>query len=167
MDNIFLGLGSNIGNREENILHAIGEIDDIAIIEDVSEFINSEPWGEIDQPTFLNTVIKISTDLSPQELLEKTQKIEKKLGRKSRKKWGPREIDIDILFWNQDSITEEKLHIPHKYWKQRNFVLQPMLQIAPDFSPPDSEKTIEEICETKKECQKREYKMCNSEESEE
>ncbi len=136
-ENIFLSLGSNLGNREEMLLRAIGEIDELGEVKNVSEFYDFPPWGKTDQPDFLNTVLKISTNLTPEEMLREIKQIEKKLGRKKREKWEPREIDIDILFWNQEIIDTDNLKIPHPHWKEREFVKVPFREIAEKFIPPD------------------------------
>jgi len=135
-ENIFLGLGSNLGDKEKNILTAIEEIKKIAEVKKVSDFYKSKAWGKTDQPDFANAVMEISTDIEPDELLKKLKGIEKKLGRIDREKWGPREIDIDILFWDQEIINTKDLTIPHPHWNERDFVTIPIKQIAPNFQPP-------------------------------
>lgn len=132
-ERIFLGLGSNLGDKEKNIMDATREIQKIAAVKKVSKIYQTKPWGKIDQPNFANAVIEIETDFEPENFLEKLQKIELKLGRKQREKWSEREIDIDILFWGERNIQTENLIIPHPFWHEREFVLEPMREIAPDF----------------------------------
>lgn len=131
---LFLGLGSNVGNRKVNIQQAIQLISDIVPIQKISSFYETAPWGKIDQPSFLNAVLQASIpNDAPEEFLTKLQEIERTIGRKKREKWGPREIDIDILFWGDRTIQTDTLTVPHPYWKERDFVLKPLLEIAPDF----------------------------------
>lgn len=129
--NIFLGLGTNIGDRESNLKIAINEIERIAKIIKKSSIYETEPVGYKPQNDFLNMVIKIETQLNPQELLEALQKIEQKMGRKKdRIKNGPRIIDIDILFYGTKKINSKNLKIPHPEAGKRNFVLIPMAEIS-------------------------------------
>jgi 2-amino-4-hydroxy-6-hydroxymethyldihydropteridine diphosphokinase len=136
MEDIFLGIGSNMGKREKNILSSLQEIQGIALIKRVSHIFQSKPWGKKDQPDFLNMVICVHTDVTPENFLKALQKIEKKIGRKQREKWGMREIDLDILFWGDRMLSTDILNIPHPYWKERSFVLVPMAEMAPNFIPP-------------------------------
>ncbi|MBU1992755.1 MAG: 2-amino-4-hydroxy-6-hydroxymethyldihydropteridine diphosphokinase [Patescibacteria group bacterium] len=128
MTEVYLGLGSNIGDREGNLEKAcemVGALKKSSIHE-------TEPFGVLDQPKFLNMVCKIETELSPRELLNHVKNIEKKIGRKKREKWGPREIDIDILFYGDIIVDEPDLQIPHPGISEREFVLKPLREIAPD-----------------------------------
>lgn len=143
-NNIFLGLGSNLGDREGYLRSALHEINKIAEIETVSSIWESPPWGKRDQPAFLNLVIRAHTALSPLAFLQEIKAIETKLGRLPREKWGPREIDIDILFWNDLVLNSPALTIPHPHWHDRAFVVLPLAEIAPDFRPPASLKTVGE-----------------------
>ena len=149
MRQIFLGLGSNLGNRFANLEKAIALLKTKLNIVKIADFIETEPWGKTDQPAFLNTVIEVEVDdLSPLELLQFTQKVEQQMGKDIKEKWGPRLIDIDILWWGQEIIKEENLVIPHRHALQRDFVLRPLAQIAPDFVPPDQTKTVAELANT-------------------
>lgn len=129
---IFLGLGSNIGDRENNILSAIKELkkNSAIIIEAISSLYETEPFGVKEQPAFLNVVIGINTSLSPVNLLAECLRIEKVLGRVREERWGPRIIDIDLLAYHNISMESERLTVPHKFLAQRNFVLIPLAEIA-------------------------------------
>lgn len=129
---IFLGLGSNIGDRENNILLAIKELkkNSAIIIETISSLYETEPFGVKEQPAFLNAVIGINTSLSPVNLLTECLRIEEVLGRVREERWGPRIIDIDLLAYHNISMESERLTVPHKFLAQRNFVLIPLSEIA-------------------------------------
>lgn len=139
---IFLALGSNIGDRLENIKNAIHYLEEKITILKVSTIIETEPYGVLDQPKFLNCVLKGNTNLKPQELLSFVLGIEEKMGRKRTIKWGPRNIDIDILFYESLIIENENLKIPHPELHKRAFVLIPLCEIAPDFIHPVFNKTM-------------------------
>ncbi|MEW6102486.1 MAG: 2-amino-4-hydroxy-6-hydroxymethyldihydropteridine diphosphokinase [bacterium] len=143
----FLLLGSNIGDREENIKNAlslIGKIEETSIIR-TSKIYETEPWGYKNQPFFLNSATKIETDLSPQNLLLELKNIEKIMGRKKTKRYGPRIIDIDILFYGDLIINEKDLIIPHKELTNRRFALICLKEIAGEFIHPIHKKTIKEL----------------------
>ena len=123
---------------------ALQEIATIATVKKKSRIWETEPWGETEQEPFLNAAVEVETEKNPHIFLEELQRIEKKLGRKQRKKWGPREIDIDIVFWGKEKIRTKNLVVPHRFWKERAFVVFPMADIAPDFVPLDTNKTIAE-----------------------
>jgi 2-amino-4-hydroxy-6-hydroxymethyldihydropteridine diphosphokinase len=145
---IFIGLGSNVGDRQlylERACHEM-EIADITVIRRSSVF-HSEAWGYVDQPPFLNQVIEIVTAWPPEQLLIRLQEIEKNMGRKIRKKWREREIDIDILYYGDHIIQTSNLQIPHRYVRERNFVLVPLAEIAGEFKDPVSGETINEVME--------------------
>ena len=145
----YLGLGSNLGNREENILKAKSALDvylQINVLQ-VSTIIETEPIGNTNQPKFLNCVLKIETYLEPAELLTKCLETEFKLGRIRTKKWGPRIIDIDILFYGDQIINEDYLVIPHPELHKREFVLRSLVEICPEFVHPKMNNTILQIYE--------------------
>ena len=134
----YLGLGSNIGERISYIQRVITELNDsrnINILKE-SSIYETEPWGNIDQDNYLNSVLKIETDLGPMELLLKLKSLEKKIGRSESKKWSEREIDIDILFYGDLVIQNENIKIPHSLIEERKFVLVPLAEIAPEFIHP-------------------------------
>ena len=145
--NVFIGLGSNLGNRKENIAKAIEKLSKTSGIELVkqSSLIETEPYGKVDQPDFLNCVIIVKTDINPEHLLEICNKIENDLGRIRKEKWGPRTIDLDILFIDDYVIHTPDLVVPHPEVHLREFVLTSLNEIAPDFVHPVLNKTIKEI----------------------
>jgi len=143
----YLSLGSNIGNKKKHIETAISMITDNAgKIIAVSKMYKTLAWGFKSENFFLNNAIKIKTDLNPQELLSKIHEIENALGRKHYNKgYADRIIDIDILFYETKIIDEPDLKIPHSLLQQRNFVLYPLNDIAPNFVHPVLHKTVNEL----------------------
>ena len=130
MKGIFLGLGTNLGDRNQNLTNAINLISQqIGNVTKQSSKHETKAWGKTDQPNFLNMVIKIETKLTPHFLLEKCLSIENEIGRVRKEKWGPRLIDIDILYYNDLVIDEENLKIPHPFINERDFVLKPFKEI--------------------------------------
>lgn len=130
---IYLGLGSNLGNREENLEKAISEISKFAKVVLKSSVYESEPVGYANQEDFLNMVIEIESELAPRELLSKLLQAESNLGRVRTIKNGPRTIDIDILLYGNLALNEDNLIIPHPRMNERNFVLIPLGEIAPEL----------------------------------
>ncbi len=148
---IFLSLGSNLGNRKINLSKALRFIEEKDIrIKKVSSIYKTPPWGKKDQPEFLNQVIEAETEVSPKKLLNTCKEIEKKMGRKKGERWGPRIIDIDILFYGEKIIKEENLTIPHPLITERAFVLLPLYEIAPDFIHPVRKEKIKALLMKKK-----------------
>lgn len=133
---ILLGLGSNMGNRENNIKLAIHELNKHPeiVIDKISSLYETKPVGMVDQPDFLNLVISINTNLTPRELLRECLHAESELGRVRKQRWGPRNIDIDILIYHNHVIQDEVLQIPHPRLHERSFVLIPLQEIAYDIS---------------------------------
>ncbi|MDN6967342.1 GTP cyclohydrolase I FolE [Oenococcus sp. UCMA 17063] len=132
MENVFLSLGSNLGNRQLNLQRAIkylGQNENI-LIEAASSYYETSPVGNLNQANFLNIAVKICTKLSPQELLLYIHQIETKLKRTREIHWGPRTLDIDIIFFGQQTISDSKLIIPHPETFKRLFVLEPILEIC-------------------------------------
>jgi 2-amino-4-hydroxy-6-hydroxymethyldihydropteridine diphosphokinase len=129
---ILLGLGSNMGDRKQNILSAIEKMNANTqiTVEKISSIYETEPYGLKNQASYLNGVIEISTNLPPEELLDACLLIEKELGRARNIHWGPRTIDIDLLFYHDASLALPKLTLPHPYMALRRFVLVPMLNIT-------------------------------------
>jgi len=128
---VYIGLGSNLGNRLGNIRGAtryISSCEDLRLI-DTSPIFESNAWGVTDQPKFLNAVIVLRCLVSPHGLLQIAKRIEQKLGRKRSKRWGPRTIDIDILFYGDISFSHKVLTIPHKQTGHRAFVIKPLLEL--------------------------------------
>ena len=132
MTQVYLGLGSNIGNRLKNIRDAIRLIaKEGIVIKDLSKVRETLPVGGPPQKKFLNAVLAIETDYSPRQLLIKLKKIEKKLGRKKTVRFGPRKIDLDILLYGNKRIHQSALVIPHPRMLERDFVMGPLKEIAP------------------------------------
>lgn len=136
MINVFIGIGSNLGDRLENIHKAIKCLRDTngIEIEKISSIIETEPVGSQPQGKFLNGVVKIKTDLFSQEMLTILQDIENKLGRVRTIKNGPRTIDLDILLYGNQIVNEPDLKIPHPRMLERNFVMRPLLEIEPEIA---------------------------------
>lgn len=148
---IHLLLGGNLGDRFANLAAArklIGE--KIGTIIKTSSLYETEPWGKTDQPDFLNQALEVATDLKPEALLQAILSIEKALGRQREDKWSARTIDIDILFFDAKTLNTKDLTLPHPHLHERNFVLVPMLEIAPNKQHPVFKKTIEELYEASK-----------------
>lgn len=143
----YLGIGTNLGDREENLKRAIEEIQRSPKIRKlrVSSLIETPAWGVEDQPDFLNGAIEVETTMKPQELLAFVKDIEKDLGRVESYRWGPRLIDIDILFYGDRLVNREGLLIPHPQIAKRNFVLEPLMDLNPFWIHPVSGKTIEDL----------------------
>lgn len=134
---VYIGIGSNLGNREKNCAHAIELLKKKGVIVNKSSSLyKTEPWGIKDQPEFINMAIEIETDLKPYELLAVLKKVEAEIGRKKSYKWGPRPIDLDILLFSNIIIDEDNLKIPHPLMHEREFVLRPLQEIAPDLIHP-------------------------------
>ncbi|MFA5878749.1 MAG: 2-amino-4-hydroxy-6-hydroxymethyldihydropteridine diphosphokinase [Candidatus Margulisiibacteriota bacterium] len=138
MENVLLGLGSNLGNRAENITKALKllKANELITIKKISSFIETKAISEIKQPNFINAAVLIETILSPDELLDFTEEIEKIMGRKHKNNYLPRIIDIDILLYGQDIICFKNLTIPHPLMHERAFVLTPLKEISPNFIHP-------------------------------
>ncbi len=142
---VYIGIGSNIGDRQENISKAISLIKEKSKIIKISSIYETEPVGYKDQDRFLNLALMIRTESSPEELFGFLQSIERKMGRVKRIKNGPRIIDLDILFYDDEIINEENLKIPHPRLHERMFVLKPLMDISPDFAHPVLKKKIREM----------------------
>ncbi len=142
---VFLTIGSNIGDRQKNIKTSIKELEKLGKIKTISSIYQTEPIGYKKQEKFLNLALKLETGLSPIELLKEIQKIENKMGRVKKIKNGPRNIDIDIIFYNDEIINTEKLIVPHPRMHQRKFVLAPLEEIANNAIHPTKNKTIKQL----------------------
>ncbi|PLR91883.1 2-amino-4-hydroxy-6-hydroxymethyldihydropteridine diphosphokinase [Bacillus sp. T33-2] len=140
----YIALGSNMGNRFEYLKKAVLLLhsDEKIKVEVTSSVYETDPVGYTEQDLFLNMVVKVSSVLQPQDLLDVCQKIELELGRKREIKWGPRTIDLDILLYDQDNIETEKLMVPHPRMQERAFVIIPLLEICPNITVPTMENPL-------------------------
>jgi 2-amino-4-hydroxy-6-hydroxymethyldihydropteridine diphosphokinase len=131
----YIGLGSNLGDREENLRRALERLRPLS----VSAIRETDPVGITEQPRFLNAVAKLETDLRPRELLDRLLEIERDLGRdrSEEERWGPRTIDVDLLLYGDETIDEPGLTVPHPRLAERRFVLEPLYELAPDLVLPD------------------------------
>ncbi|PLV57676.1 2-amino-4-hydroxy-6-hydroxymethyldihydropteridine pyrophosphokinase [Thermotoga sp. SG1] len=146
MAKVVIALGSNLGDRELNLKTALVKMKERGMsIEKLSSFVETEPYGYTDQPKFLNAVCLVETDLSPRALLNTLLEIEREMGRVRTIKWGPRVIDLDIVFYEDLVVNEEGLTIPHPDAHNRLFVLEPLSEIAPDLVHPVLKKTVREL----------------------
>lgn len=135
----FLGLGSNLGDRLQNIRRALGALDAAGVqVREVSSVYETEPVGP-PQPLYLNAVCRVTTHLSPPALLVMLKKIEKQMGRTPSERWGPRVIDLDILLFGSEAFDSPDLIIPHTQLRRRPFVLAPLFEIAPQAKLPSGE----------------------------
>lgn len=144
---VFLGLGSNVGERHAFLNAAATAIKHVAGVNVIwaSSVYETDPVGKTDQPKFLNAVLEIETPLLPPVLMAELQRIEQRLGRTTTERWGPREIDIDILLYDGLVHADETLRVPHTELDKRKFVLIPLREIAPDVVHPISGLTATEM----------------------
>jgi 2-amino-4-hydroxy-6-hydroxymethyldihydropteridine diphosphokinase len=145
MAEVFIGMGSNMGDRLVNLNNAVGLLTQECKIRQVSSVFETEPEGYEGQPDFLNCVVRGETELSPRELLDELKSIEKTMGRRPSFPNGPRPIDLDILFYGKRVVKEAGLEIPHPRLHERAFVLVPIVQIAPFFVHPALHKTMQQL----------------------
>ena len=142
MNHVYLMIGGNIGNRLDNLENARNSINiQCGPIQKQSSIFETEAWGMKDQPAFYNQALCIKTALSPQDLMAMLLAIEVSMGRERLIPLGPRTIDLDIIYYNQTIIESQGLIIPHPRLAARNFVLAPLVEIAPDFEHPILKKT--------------------------
>jgi len=148
MSVVYIGIGSNTGDREVNVRTALKRFRQKGImIKQESSRYETEPWGVRDQPGFLNMAVQIETELEPEELLQTLKDIETEMGRERTFRWGPRIIDLDILLFDNLVVDGEDLKIPHPLMQERDFVLKPLAEIAPKVKHPVLQKSIKELLE--------------------
>lgn len=135
---VFLALGTNLGDRWDNLRQAVRALAALMVVETISPVYETAPWGIEDQPEFLNICLSATTTLAPHPLLAAIKDLEVKLGRRPGPRWGPRLIDIDILFYDDLILQSEGLTIPHPHLAERVFVLAPLADIAPQFRHPQT-----------------------------
>lgn len=143
MIDVFLLLGSNLGDRKAYLQRAIDLIEiELGVVAQKSSIYETEAWGKTDEPNYLNQVIQVETQLSARRVLEKILQVETRMGRVREEKWGSRIIDIDILFYGQAIIDEPGLVVPHPQLHNRKFTLEPLNELAPDLQHPVLKKSI-------------------------
>lgn len=142
---VYLALGSNIGNRAQNLKEAIAALSPQMEVKARSAVYETPPWGFEDQEKFLNQAVRVETYLKPEQLIKHLKRLEVALGRKESFQNGPRLIDIDILFYDDLVLFSPALTIPHPHLHERGFVLVPLMDIASDFVHPVKKKSIREL----------------------
>ncbi len=152
-ERVFISIGSNAGGRGANCSRAIEALSEASGIEVVAEspLYETEPWGNTDQPAFVNSAVEIRTTLSPSGLLEYLKALEHELGRVPTYRWGPRVLDLDIVFFGSRVVDTERLKVPHPFVSERAFVLVPLADIAPGFAHPVTHRTVAEMLATLRE----------------
>jgi 2-amino-4-hydroxy-6-hydroxymethyldihydropteridine diphosphokinase len=145
MSIVYLALGTNLGDRLQNLQAALDAFPPSIVQRLSSHIYETPPWGYADQPAFLNMVVKCETGLGPESLLKRLKQIEVEGGREPNFRYGPRQIDIDILFYDDLVLESETLTIPHPRLQERAFVLVPLAEIAPMYQHPVLHKSIEEL----------------------
>ena len=144
-DRIFIGLGTNLGDKLANLKAALEALQEFVVIAKISSIYETAPWGYAEQDDFYNIVIEVNTDLAPPDLLDRFKTLESDLGRTESFRYGPRIIDMDILMYADLIYVSEKLGIPHPRMTERAFVLAPFAEIAPEVIHPILKKTIEQL----------------------
>jgi len=143
---VYVGFGSNLGDREGNLRRAIAELESPKLrLQRASSIYETEPIGFADQGWFLNLVGEFETDLFPKQLLARTQRVERSMGRQRTLKNGPRVIDIDILLYGTTVIQADDLEIPHPRYRERRFTLAPLAELAPGMKDPVTGRTMTEL----------------------
>ena len=133
MTRAYIGLGSNLGDREATMRAAVAALPGVLAVSTLRE---TEPVGVTDQPAFLNGAAAVETELTPRELLETLLAIERALGRERRERWGPRTIDLDLLLYGAETVDEPGLTVPHPHLHERRFALEPLAELDPELEIP-------------------------------
>ncbi|MDH4227962.1 MAG: 2-amino-4-hydroxy-6-hydroxymethyldihydropteridine diphosphokinase [Deltaproteobacteria bacterium] len=144
---VYISIGSNTGDKVANIRRALALLSErqFATVEAVSPFYSTKPWGKTDQDSFVNCAARLATFLAPEKLLTMLKLIETEMGRTHTGKWGPRVIDLDIIFYGHEVIKTEELTIPHIHMHERPFVMIPLNDIAPEVEHPVFGVTVGEL----------------------
>ncbi|RPI01859.1 MAG: 2-amino-4-hydroxy-6-hydroxymethyldihydropteridine diphosphokinase [Ignavibacteriae bacterium] len=147
MSRIFIGLGSNIGERVVYLNRALSELVELhqTTVKKISSVYETEPVGVKEQPKFLNMVAELDSTLRPDDLVRELKEIEVRVGRTLREHWGPREIDLDLLYYGGEMLNETTLQVPHPEISNRRFVLVPLKEIAAEFQDPLRHLNVEEL----------------------
>jgi 2-amino-4-hydroxy-6-hydroxymethyldihydropteridine diphosphokinase len=142
---VYLSLGTNLGDRQDNLRQAIARLAELGEVTSVSSCYETEPVDFVAQPWFLNCAVALSTDKMPRQFLGALQKIEQEMGRKRTQPKGPRVIDLDILLFGSAVVETPQLTIPHAAMHDRRFVLEPLAEIAPEVRHPVFKRTVREL----------------------
>jgi 2-amino-4-hydroxy-6-hydroxymethyldihydropteridine diphosphokinase len=147
METVYLALGSNVGDSVKNIELAIDYLAPKLKVTQTAKLYASKPVGYTDQPNFINTAVKATTELSPSKLMKYVKEVEIKTGRVKRFRWGPREIDIDIIFYGNKTVNLEGIIIPHPRFAERDFVLKPLLDLDSSLLDPNTKRPLSVLLE--------------------
>ena len=144
---VYLGLGSNLGRRENNLRRAIGLLRRYVRPLRASSVYETAPWGLSQQPDYLNCILEVTATLSPHQVLSSVKSLEREMGRQPGVRYGPRLIDVDILFYGGETLEYPDLQIPHPRLHQRAFVLVPLADLAPELSHPTLALTVAQLAD--------------------